>query len=108
MTKAIPWMNYNLLSQQELVPLKCSILINKQQCLLNFWLKRLKNFKTLKRNLSNINVEIKDDLINSDKKKKKVRIKEDFGSRTPHHTFIGNKSLNSFYIWSELILLEGG
>ena len=58
----------------------------------------IKNFKTLKRNLSNINVEIKDDLINSDKKKKKVRIKEDLGSWTPHHTFTGNKTLNSFYI----------
>ena len=36
MFEAIPWKNYNLLSQQELVPLKCSILNNKQQCLLNF------------------------------------------------------------------------
>ena len=52
---------------------------------------------------------IKDELKNSDKKKKKVGIKEDLGSWTPHHTITGNKTLNSFiYIWSELILLAGG
>ena len=44
-----PWMNYTLLSQQELVPLKCSILINKQQCLLNFWLNKTNYFKTCPR-----------------------------------------------------------
>ena len=50
-----------------------------------------------------------DDLIISDKRRRRSSSGKILESWTSHHTFTGNKTLYSFiYIWSELILLAGG